>query len=100
VNPFILIFILFDELHNLILVEAILVLFFNILMTGFDLFVIFSSNLVHESSIDDILAMKNLLVSNLQWKRAKFFVFDVKVPLPDRLVPNAKVQVTVESKNI
>ena len=64
-NPFILIFILLDELDNLILVEAFLVLIFNILMTSFNLFVVFSSNLIHESSIDDVLAMKNLLVSDL-----------------------------------
>ena len=56
-NPFILIFILLDELDNFILVEAFLVLIFNILMTSFDLFVVFSSNLVHESSIDYVLAM-------------------------------------------
>mgnify|MGYP006096601885 CR=1 FL=1 len=64
------------------------------------LLLILSSNFLHESFVDKILVLQNVLILYLRWPFFESSVLNIHEPLPDRLVLDAEIKITIELKDV
>ena len=86
--------------QQLLLLSIKFQLIHNSLLMNIYLLLILSSNFFHESFVDKILVLQNVLILYFRWTFFESSIFNVHEPLPDRLVLDAEIKITIELKNI